>query len=335
MSYQPFKSISTRTFTTLSGSGTLQVAGSVFLGSTLDVSGSVTLAGPASGSAAGSGSYLGLSSTGVVVLTNPAETSPQALRRKPINCQFTSSAADNITLTPVGIDSRAVVPILSGTTLLNIDITSDMTMDFTAANGAGGLDTGTVDTSDQGYYIYVITKADGADAALMGSLSRNDPTMPATYTYKSQALFFVFYQAGAFEPFVNCADGWTYCRDQGLTSGLSTSVTYVDLSARLPLSGTAGVNVICRNTGTTARILYLYQRTVGTNAAGNRGGTSFFYVNRLGKLSADDGIYIMPQYVEFPVPIGDETFGYDWDSNTGLAGGVNFVQMGWKTEAYS
>ena len=143
MSHEPFKNIGTRKFTTLSGSGTLQAVGNTYLGGSLNVSGAVTLAGPASGSAAGSGSYLGLSSTGVPVLTNP-----EVLRKKPINCRFTSSAADNITLTPVGIDSRAIVPILSGSTLLNIDITADMTMDFTAATGSGGLDTGTVDTSD-------------------------------------------------------------------------------------------------------------------------------------------------------------------------------------------
>ena len=327
MSYQPFKTIGTRTFTNLSGSGTLQAAGNVFLGGSLNVSGAVTLAGPASGSAAGSGSYLGLSSTGVPVLTNP-----EVLRRKPINCQFTSSAADNITLVPVGIDSRAIVPILSGSTLLNIDVTSNITMDFTAANGAGGLDTGTVDTSDQGYYVYLITKANGADPALMGSLSNNNPTMPATYTYKSQALFFAFYNS-TIEPFVNRADGWTYCRDQGLTSGTSTSITYADLSAYLPVSGTAGINVIARNTGTSQRILYIYLRQIHTNAAGNRGGTSFLYVDNLGKRTNGDGIYLQPMYVEFPVPIGAETIGYDWSG--GVTSGMNIVQLGWKTEAYS
>jgi len=328
MSYEPFKSVGTRKFTNLSGSGTLQAAGNVFLGGSLNVTGAVTLAGPASGSAAGSGSYLGLSSTGVPVLTNP-----EVLRRKPINCRFTSSAADNITLVPVGIDSRAIVPILSGSTLLNIDITSDMTMDFTAANGAGALDTGAVDTSDQGYYIYVITKADGADAALMGSLSNNNPTMPATYTYKSQALFFVFYQAGAFEPFVNCADGWTYCRDQGLSSGTDTTIFWADLSARLPLSGTAGVNIIARNTNTDGRALTVFLRQIGENVAGNRGATAFIYVTDLGKESDGTGTYIQPVYIEFPVPTGTETLGYDW--NNTVSSGVNFVQLGWKTVAYS
>ena len=334
MSYEPFKNVGTRKFTNLSGSGTLQAVGNAYLEGTLSVSGAVTLAGPASGSAAGPGSYLGLSSTGAPVLTNP-----EVLRKKPINCQFTSSAADNITLTPVGIDSRAIVPILSGTTLLNIDITSDMTMDFTAATGSGGLDTGTVDTSDQGYYIYLITKANGVDPALMGSLSHNNPTMPpqhgatAAYTYKSQALFFVFYQAGAFEPFVNCADGWTYCRDQGLSSGTDTTIFWADLSARLPLSGTAGVNIIARNTGTTGRGLTVFLRQIDENVAGNRGATAFIYVTDLGKESDGTGTYIQPVYIKFPVPTGTETLGYDWSG--AVTSGVNFVQLGWKTGAYS
>jgi len=330
MSYRPFKSVGTRKFTNLSGSGTLQAVGNAYLGGSLNVSGAVTLDGPASGSAAGSGSYLGLSTTGAPVLTNPT-----VLRKKPINCQFTSSAADNITLVPVGIDSRAIVPIIdaaTGTDLLNKEVTGSLTMDFTAATGSGGLDTGTVDTSDQGYYVYLITKNGGVDPALMGSLSRNAPTMPPDYTYKSQALFFAFYNT-AIEPFVNRADGWTYCRDQGMTSGTQTDIFYADLSAYLPVSGTAGVNVICRNTGTTARVLYIYLPQIGGNVAGNRGGTSFFYVDNLGKKTDGSGVYIQPFYIEFPVPIGGETLGYDW--NGSVTSGVNFAQLGWKTEVYS
>jgi len=335
MSYEPFKNIGTRKFTNLSGSGTLQSVGNAYLEGTLSVSGAVTLDGPASGSAAGPGSYLGLSTTAAPVLTNPT-----VLRKKPINCQFTSSAADTITLVPVGIDSRAIVPIINaaGTDLLNKELTASLTMDFTAATGSGGLDTGTVDTSDQGYYVYLITKNGGEDPALMGSLSRNAPTMPpqhgatAAYTYRSEALFFAFYNT-SIEPFVNRADGWTYCRDQGLTSGTSTTLTYANLSAYLPVSGTAGVNVICRNTGTTARILYIYLPQIGGNSDGNRGGTSFFYVDNLGKMTDGSGVYIQPFYVEFPVAAGGETLGYDW--NGSVTSGVNFVQLGWKTEVYS
>jgi len=65
--------------TTYSGSSTLQAVGATTLGSTLNVSGAVTLAAPASGSIAGPGSYLGVTSAGLLVLTasaTAASTSP-------------------------------------------------------------------------------------------------------------------------------------------------------------------------------------------------------------------------------------------------------------------
>ena len=58
------------TLAALSGSGTLQAVGATILGSTLNVTGAVTLSGPASGSGAGPGSYLGVSPAGLLVLTS-------------------------------------------------------------------------------------------------------------------------------------------------------------------------------------------------------------------------------------------------------------------------
>ena len=54
----------------ISGSSELQSVGAATLGSTLAVSGSVTLAGASSGSIAGPGSYLGLNSNNQIVLTS-------------------------------------------------------------------------------------------------------------------------------------------------------------------------------------------------------------------------------------------------------------------------
>ena len=71
MSYKPFKSLGARSYINLSGSQTLETDGNVILGGALNVSGAVTLDGPASGSAAGAGSYLALDSDGAVVLTTP------------------------------------------------------------------------------------------------------------------------------------------------------------------------------------------------------------------------------------------------------------------------
>jgi hypothetical protein len=60
------------TFAAVSGSGTLQAVGATILGGALNVTGAVTLAGPASGSAAGDGSFLAVNSAGLLVLDTPA-----------------------------------------------------------------------------------------------------------------------------------------------------------------------------------------------------------------------------------------------------------------------
>ena len=57
------------TATTVSASSTLQAVGGTTLGSTLSVSGTVSLAGVSSGSIAGPGSYIGLNSNNQLVLT--------------------------------------------------------------------------------------------------------------------------------------------------------------------------------------------------------------------------------------------------------------------------
>ena len=56
----------------LSGSSTLEIVGNAFFGAALNVTGAVTLAGPASGSAAGDGSFLSVDAAGLVVLDEPA-----------------------------------------------------------------------------------------------------------------------------------------------------------------------------------------------------------------------------------------------------------------------
>ncbi len=322
MAYRPFKDIGTRTYTDLSGSGTLENVGNVYFGSQLNVTGAVTLSAVTTGSAAGSGSFIGVNGASLTVLNEP-----EYKYRKPINCRFTSSAADQITLTPVGIDSRGIVPVLSSSTLLNIEVTADMTMDFTDS-GANGLDTGVLDTSAQGYYVYLITQANGSSPALLGSLSHNNPTMPVDYTYKSQALFKVFYNT-TIEPFTNTADGWTVVRHQALSSGTSTSETYVDMSAVVPLSGTMGVQIIARNTGATSRTLKIYQ---SPNRQGHPGVTPLLEVFDLGKNADGEATYLYPIYLKMPVP-ADGKLGYLWDGS--VTSGVNFVILGYKTEAYS
>ena len=60
------------TATIMSASSTLEVVGGTTLGSTLSVSGTVSLAGVSSGSVAGPGSYIGLNSNNQLILTSSA-----------------------------------------------------------------------------------------------------------------------------------------------------------------------------------------------------------------------------------------------------------------------
>jgi len=185
MAYKP--SLGSRTYTNLSGSGTLQAVGATTLGGTLNVTGAVTLEGPTSGSAAGPGSYLALNSSGLVVLDTPGGSIRTG---RPLGCGFTSSIDTQIAFVPTGIDDTAIIPIISGSSLLNVTITTTITASTTASNGVGGMDVGSFGAS-QGYYSYVVTKANAEDPQLLLSQDPTSPTLPAGYTYKSQALMFI------------------------------------------------------------------------------------------------------------------------------------------------
>ena len=334
MSYKPFKTLGKGRFNTLSGSGTLEVVGNTTLGGSLNVSGAVTLSGPASGSAAGPESFLGISSTDVGVLT---KSGPKF--KKPINCMFTSSVADEITLMPQGIDSRAIVPLLSSSTLINIDVTSNLSMDFDAA-GAGGLDTGTVDKTAEGYYVYVIAQEKGASPTLMGSLSHNDPTMPAGYVCKSQALLFIYYSSNVIREFRNQTDGWTLITGNlaAATNLTATSEATVDFQEMLPFSGSAKLQFMPRNTGTAGTGRSVYVALMEGPASPARGGTGnswHWFSGQYGRETDGGTISIWNIPVTIPVPGSGSsgTITYDWNSS--VTTGMNIYVLGWKTEAYS
>ena len=334
MSYKPFKTLGKGRFNTLSGSGTLEVAGSTTFASTLDVSGALTLSGPDSGSAAGMGSFLGISSTDVGVLT---KSGPKF--KKPINCMFTSSVADEITLMPQGIDSRAIVPLLSSSTLINIDLTSELATDFDAG-GAGGLDVGVVDKTAEGYYVYVIAQEKGASPTLMGSLSHNDPTMPAGYVCKSQALLFIYYSSNVIREFRNQTDGWTLITGNlaAATNLTATSEATVDFQEMLPFSGSAKLQFMPRNTGTAGTGRSVYVALMEGPASPARGGTGNSWLFSSGKYGreADGGtisIWNIPVTIPVPGSGSSGTITYDWNSS--VTTGMNIYVLGWKTEAYS
>ena len=336
MAYKPYKSIGSRKFQNLSGSGTLEAVGATTLGGALNVTGAITLEGPASGSVAGPGSQMALDASGLVVLD-----SSNMQVRVPIGCYFSSSAVGDscttISLIPSlgSIDGKAIVPITSGSTLINAQITSTLTADIEGApTGAGALDEGTVDPDNsKGYYVFLITKADAADPALIFSRNPISPLMPATYTYKSEALFYAYRNAtyDTWQKFSHRTDGWTYSRHTLASSLTATSETAVDCRDLLPSGGEAMIQVRAENTSTTNRNII-----VGINSSIVTGST--FQTFRPYSIRDNEASRITA-YVTYliPVPVSgaindDETFTYNWSGAVTV--GAAFFTLAFRTSAY-
>ena len=331
MSYDPFKELGSLTFDNLSGSGTLENVGNVYIGGSLNVTGAVTLDAPASGSTAGAGSQLALNSDGAVVLS-----SPNIRTRVPLGCYFSSSAADQLSLIPsLGtIDGKAIVPIISGSTMINVELSSTITADITDS-GANGLDSGAVNTTaNTGYYVFLITQANGGTPALLFSLSPTDPTMPAGYTYKSKSLFFMIYLGAsddAWRAFVSTTDGWCTAPIGYGSSLKATTQTGIDARTLAPAGGEADIWVTGQNTDNTNRninfsrnldgaiqtIVAMY--SIRTNADHN--GRPWFFMSFPINVPASGSLN------------DDATLYYNWDVAPIGAGLAVYAQR-WRTDAY-
>jgi len=345
MAYRSDKNIGSRKFSNLSGSGTLQVAGNTTLGGALNVTGAITLEGPASGSLAGSGSQLALDASGIVVLDFP-----NTRRRTPIGTYFSSSdvgdSCTTISLMPSlgSIDGRSTIPITNGSVMINIDITSTITADIEAvATGASGLDTGVVDPdNDKGYYLFLITKDDGVDPALIFSLNPISPEMPpvhgatAAYTYRSEALFYAWRNANrdSWQRFAQGKDGWTYSKHPLLLAGMETDETGVDCRDLLPSGGEAMIWIRAENTDDVNKNIELsYQggMVTGSSFISHRMYSIRKNANCNGRISA-----WLTMYLAVPVSGSlndDETFYYEW-SATPIGDGANAASLAYRTSAY-
>jgi len=341
MSYKPFKGLGSRTYTNLSGSGTIEAVGNTFVGGTLNVSGATTLSGPASGSAAGAGSYLAVNSAGLVVLDTAV---PDGIARNgnPTGVYFTSSINTQIVLEPRGINDTAIIPILStdGGTLLNVSLTSTITASISSSL-AGGLDTGTV-AAETGYYTYVITKADAASPALLMSTSSNDPTMPVDYTYKSLPLLFNRTDVNAELPAYDFRDGgWTYMGTitiliNGISQVEPTAVTGVTF---VPANGMFVATINGRNNGTTNRTLAIDKNVNQTPGDSDGEPSAQESVGLFGLKTAGDGDMLRDwSYKGISPPDAGmaELFYYDWSGALGgsASNGLDFMVIAWKTEAW-
>ena len=338
MAYIPFKSIGTRTFTNLSGSGTLETVGATTFGGTLGVTGAMVLSGPASGSAAGPTSYLALNSSGLVVLDTPSSTISNG---SPTGCLFSSSIDTTVDLIPTGSGATAIIPIVSASSLLNVTLTTKLTASLTSS-GAGGVDVGAAATASKGYYTYVITQADGANPKLLLSQDSRNPTLPATYTYKSQALFFNFVSSvTTWRAFSNRTSGWTYGKTN-LGSDLRehSAITAVDASAHLPAGGRFVMSINAKwdqNNNRTLRVYKNINMTSGHNISGEADEHENMFQFR--QNSTGIGDFLRDWIVALPAPPSSsaDTFYYKWsaDMSAGAAAtGADFIAIAWKTEAF-
>ena len=148
------------TSTTVSASNTLEAVGATTLGSTLSVSGAVTLAGPSSGSAAGPGSYLAVDANSQLILTASAASAGAAGNPAGANTQLqfndggafgaTSSLAFDGTSFTIG--SQLVLSGSSGSvagpnSYLALDSSNKVIL--TASSGGGD---GTIGPAEDGDY---------------------------------------------------------------------------------------------------------------------------------------------------------------------------------------
>ena len=338
MAYIPFKSIGTRTFTNLSGAGTLETVGATTFGGTLGVTGAMVLSGPASGSVAGPNSYLALNSSGLVVLDTPSSTISNG---SPTGCLFSSSIDTTIDLIPTGSGGAAIIPIISASSLLNVTLTTKLTASLTSS-GVGGVDVGASATVSVGYYTYVVTQADGANPKLLLSRDSRNPTLPATYTYKSQALFFGFVSSvTTWRNYTNRLDGWTYAKtNMGNNLVEHEAITAIDARTMVPDGGRFVMYVNGKWDQNNNRTLTIYKninQTVGHDITGEDDLHETLGLFRLNNTGLGDLLRDWTFCLPAPPSSSSDTFYYKWSASLAaaeVACGVDFHAIAWKTEAF-
>jgi hypothetical protein len=191
--------------------------------------------------------------------------------------KFTWTSTSTITLTPSGVDGKAVVFVKSSVdgSVLPVLISTPLVWDITKT-GPGGLDTGS-EAASTGYEIRLITKEDGSGMALIGTVNGNALTAQVGYTRSSSVIGFASNtEGGSFNniyPFHCTADYWWYdYPDAGvantgiqlLSNGRATSSTAIDCSDYIPAAACEGTFWgIAINISTTARSAEAISGTTG------------------------------------------------------------------------
>jgi len=251
-------------------------------------------------------------------------------RIKQEGCKFSYTDASTITLTPNGLDSKATVGILSGSTFSAVELSGDLTCDL-STSGAGGLDTG-AEANSTGYYVFVITQAAGASPALLCSTSDTTPTMPTDYVYQSEPIWFISNDSsGDILDFV-AINGRCFYREPpaALASGLNYSGwDAIDCSVLAPNNSTAFVLGSVRASSTTVwNNVFL--------ALGNTGATaSSVWSARWWNAIRNANGASSREHMSFNWPLVNAATSmyYIWGSNPGSGGsyppGFNIHIRGW------
>jgi len=238
-------------------------------------------------------------------------------RLKQEGCKFSYTDAETITLSPNGLDSKATVGILSGTTFSAVELSSDLTCDL-STSGAGGLDTGS-EANSTGYYVFVIAQAAGASPALLCSTSDTSPTMPTDYVYQSEPIWFISNDSsGDLVDFVDM-NGKCFYREPAavLASGLGYSAwTLINCSVVAPNNSVAFVEAWVRPKSTTA---WNSLRFHWSNA--NAINSTFYtlrFVNVIRNVNGSGGT----EHLAGNFPLIDASAGmyYQWGSDPGSGG---------------
>jgi hypothetical protein len=180
-----------------------------------------------------------------------------------------------VTLRPTGIDGKCRIPVsLDGVNFWNVVLSADLDCDLTVS-GAGGLDTGTENTSTF-YEVRLVTKARGEIPKLIFTELGSSPTMPADYTMRSHILWGIRNNvAGDIVPYVWSGPGICEYREWFditnlllIANGFADAVTLIPTEQYIPSNSfRVSLHVYGANDDATPNQLYIYRDEIGADLA--------------------------------------------------------------------
>lgn len=231
-------------------------------------------------------------------------------------CKFSCTDATVLTLTPSGIDSTAQVAITTGEI---ITLTESLTCDI-LVSGINGLDTGYKDHG-KGYYIFLITQADGVAPALLASLSDTAPILPDDYTCRTAPIWFISVNNRCqIRAFIDI-DGYCFYSEVGdtilLIGGLGhEDWTLIDCSPLVPNNSIAYIYSYARSKSSSVwnQVEYKFP---GSDKVCSTFKTHFQNIT---------GVELP---YAFPIADASNSIYYKWQTNPGIGGTYSAINNVW------